>query len=537
MAPSPVPNAPPEQQDSIQALLAGTDSRYVGYARQALGPTWTPMPDPIESMLAQQRRQAAEAARLRAQAEAARRATEQANTFMGAPVTGPLAGVYDAGAAAVRGLGAAATGVADWLTSPAPNANITTDPLGNPLGGSPAPEATRIDVRGTVRGPEKPGFKQDAVYDEQGRVTGWQYTAIPRSPTAPSPGAPMNALDPQNVPHGAMGTEATSAEQFWSDLGREYPEQFIEGKTVNMTVKDAEKQVLANRARIQEQAYGEPVGISPDGVPIYDTSLMRYYGIESDYQAQGWLAYHRPDRLPKNATPSEKLAYVNGLKNMYVAPRYSVGDSANYIMGLDRKGIIDLQKRLKAGGFYASSSTMVVPGFMRMTDVEALQNAMGAANQMGLEVEPAMTLMAKQRAAWLAKQKRGGGYGGGGGGGDITRQVNVQYNQTSLAQGRSLLAGVLEQALGRAPSDQELADFMARLNAAEKKSPTKTITNYVKEGNTQTATSRTKPSTVDPEAMAREFALEINGGSEAFDMQANSYLDNLMNMLMGAQNV
>jgi hypothetical protein len=48
--------------------------------------------------------------------------------------------------------------------------------------------------------------------------------------------------------------------------------------------------------------------------------------------------------------------------------------------------------------------------------------------------------------------------------------------------------------------------------------------------------SRRRPSSVDPEALAREFALEINGGSEAEDYAANEYLDGLMNMLIGAQN-
>jgi hypothetical protein len=36
--------------------------------------------------------------------------------------------------------------------------------------------------------------------------------------------------------------------------------------------------------------------------------------------------------------------------------------------------------------------------------------------------------------------------------------------------------------------------------------------------------------------MAREFATEINGGAEFYDMQANGYLDRLMQRLIGAAN-
>jgi hypothetical protein len=155
------------------------------------------------------------------------------------------------------------------------------------------------------------------------------------------------------------------------------------------------------------------------------------------------------------------------------------------------------------------------------------------ANVTGLTLDQVISGHVQSHQANLAASRGGGG---GGGGGDITRQVQITYDTTSLAQGRAMLARVLEDALGRPPSDSELAQYMARLNGAEAKSPTKTITNYVKSGSTQTATSRTRPSDVDPESMAREFATEINGGDEFYDMQANGYLDRLMQRLIGAAN-
>jgi hypothetical protein len=100
-----------------------------------------------------------------------------------------------------------------------------------------------------------------------------------------------------------------------------------------------------------------------------------------------------------------------------------------------------------------------------------------------------------------------------------------------------MMERVLAEAIGRAPSQSELRQFMAMLNAAENKSPTRTVTNYVRGDGTMTSTSRTTPSDVDPEAMAEKFAQQIGGGSEFGAFQTNQYLDGLMQMLMGAQNV
>jgi hypothetical protein len=119
--------------------------------------------------------------------------------------------------------------------------------------------------------------------------------------------------------------------------------------------------------------------------------------------------------------------------------------------------------------------------------------------------------------------------------GPLQQQTTITYSPTSMADGRTVLASVLQQALGRNPTSVELSDYIARLHSAENKSPTRTVTNYVRDGSSQTSTSRTSPSTADPKQIAAQFAAEIGGGTEMFNQQSNTYLDNLMQMLMGAQ--
>jgi hypothetical protein len=133
----------------------------------------------------------------------------------------------------------------------------------------------------------------------------------------------------------------------------------------------------------------------------------------------------------------------------------------------------------------------------------------------------------------IAKRKSGGG---GGGGGAATRSVDIRFDTTTMANGRTLLSRVLQDALGRAPSDDELSRFMAMLNEAESKSPTKTITQYITSGNTRKSISRTNPSDVDPEAMAREFAQGVDGGNEMGEYQTNRFMSMLMQRVAGARN-
>jgi hypothetical protein len=518
------------QQDSVDALLAGTDSRYVGYARQALGPTFMQMPDPVKAMLdAAAEREAA-----------ARRAAAFAASLK---ITAPQPPAVFTNTSTLAGIDAASNKGATFGMFPNTPESQVPGGLAADMGTPPmsVPSPTAVAQQG-------PQYGQ--TYDDM--MKGMYTAESPFSMVKSLMNAGLLNKDSIDIamqgdfanpgggdfgPQGAQGAQGHPLDPSQVDrvLARQRPDGgYPEGMYDPTTVQEALGNLDSAYARVQRQAYGDPEPI--DGKPFFETSYQKYYGIDIDRQAMGYVAFHRPDDLPKNPTPAQKMKYIADLQNMFVAPRYQVGVSADHLMGLDRQGTIQLQKKLRAAGLYKSTD-MPIPGILKMEDIVAYEAALGMANQAGLTIDDTLALVAKNRASVLAQQKAAGGGGGGGGAPTNWTQTNINYATTSLADGRALLARVLSQALGRAPSPQELQDYLSRLNAAEAKSPTKTITNYVKSGDDTTATQRTNPSNVDPESMARQFAAEINGGTEMFDVQANAYLDRLMSMLMGAQNV
>ena len=290
-------------------------------------------------------------------------------------------------------------------------------------------------------------------------------------------------------------------------------------------------------ASVQQQTYGTPLQDTFNGMTLFDSQQQMYYGITTDMQAMGYIYRDpTPAKVPgPDATYEERLEYQKKLQQQLRPPQYRIGSAQTLLANMTRADRLDLQKKLAAGRLLPEDY-VVFPGELRYQEIEAFVKVLGSANLEGREWEETLQMrLAEVRE--LRKREKARRSGGGGGGGATNRQVNIQYTQTSLAQGRSLLANVLRDALGRPPSQSELAEFMSRLNAAENKSPVRTVTNYVRDGSTTTATSRTRPSTVDPDQLAREFAAEIGGGDEMAGYQANRFMDLLMARLMGAQNV
>jgi len=508
------------QRDSMQDMFATTDSRYAGYARQALGASWEQFPDGMQAILEDQRRREAEAARLRAMAA-------QHNIAI-------------ASTALPFSTGIARPPVAQDAGETFPNMGVPyKTATQNAQSSAPLPEMSRrIDTFGATPGPAKSGFKQVEV-TQNGKMVGWQYEPVSGPSVTPPQGSGDRYKDVLAFrtdtdgapPHGGMLDDHIT---YFDNMQRDYPESGLDP----VTVKEAKQGIEKNARYVQRQAYGEPIDwtyANGDKQPLFAAKDgVYYYGLSEQQHNEGYLAFHPAERLPANATDAEKLAFIARTQNMYVAPRYKIGDSAQVLMHVNgKKGIIELQKKLNAAGFFKKTD-QVVPGFVNQTLIEGLQAAMGQANIGGYDLDQTLAILTKHRNDLINKYGSGGS---GGGSGPITHQVQIDYSKTSIAQGRSMLAQILGNAIGRSPTDQELSDYMDKLHAAEAKSPTKTVTNYVRSGSSQTSTSRTNPSNVDPEAMAREFAAELNGGGEMFDYKANSYFDNLMQMLMGAQNV
>jgi len=508
--------------DSFERLTLGKQAetrRLTGLALVASQPGWAEAQDAlIEKAMARQEAELAVALRRQAQARVSLTQPKPPELF-GVPMTGPLAPQNVGNTFANVG-----ESVGGWLTSEAPMlGNPTTDGRGNPLPG----QAANLPSGATKeKGPEKPGFMQQPIMNSQGVTIGYKYVKLQDSPMSPV---------------GPGGTTPTQDQQSREEAQRRnYPMPTAADVTEEITrgYYGDESQYGFGTMYVEQQkgAYGNPIDyeIAPDGtkMPIYDTEKQKYIGIDEQQQRYGYVA-GRPIAEPgPDATPAERAQYRDYMQTRaVVAPKYRVNDDLFVTQNMTADQQKSMQKAFKKAGLYEPND-LIEFGKMGEKDREILRNVMGFANQQGFTVPEALDVIRKHKEN-VEKQKNAAG---GGGGGAITRQVQVTYNQTSLANGRATLASVLQNALGRPPTDQELAQYMQMLNRAENKSPTRTVTNYVKSGSTQTSTSRTNPSDVDPEAMAREFAMEVNGGEEIFDVQANSYLDRLMQSLIGAQN-
>jgi hypothetical protein len=172
--------------------------------------------------------------------------------------------------------------------------------------------------------------------------------------------------------------------------------------------------------------------------------------------------------------------------------------------------------------------TLIVPGQMSEEVIEVMAGLMSDANVAGTTWEVQLNQRLSFAAEMESRNTGAGGGGGGGGGGGTTTYKQVQYNQTSVAQARSLLIGVLTEALGRYPTDEEVEEFLTMLNKEEKRSPSKNVTTTTSSGGNTTAISRMTPTTVDAQALAEDFARSIDGFDEnATDRFMNALFESL----------
>ena len=236
-------------------------------------------------------------------------------------------------------------------------------------------------------------------------------------------------------------------------------------------------------------------------------------------------------RIPApDADITEWRKFISSLDTAFTAPRYMPESVYSTLQWMPVQDRIQLQKKFLAAGLYETNDPIKF-GRVSPEDNAIMTGLMSLANQQGITWEQALdeAIMVADKAKAQAAAAYGGG-GGGGGGGATTVYKQIQYNQTSIAQARSLLIGVLTEALGRYPTDKEVQEFLDIVNKREKKSPTKTVTKTTNMGDTTRAVTRTTPSDVDVQALAEEFAQGLEGYDEN---AADRYLNALLNS-MGA---
>lgn len=532
-----------------------SSQQYGGFARLYNDPRYRPMTTPQELLIEQARLREEEIMRQWREAQAAQSravAAGQPTTFasgVASAASGFVSGVTGFGSMLEEALGSAVEWAApkpgEGLIDPAESAakygpsqdQLLADLISND------PELQQrfgpSDIQPT-RGPERDGQHQIPVYQTNGQLRGYKYVdnavssekAI-ASPTGAAIDTAAGPIGPDDAAPMTSPDMAGSSAALSSYEPGAYDRKGNFNTAWNQGTNAAEARKFDARYQaVQAQAYGAPTGFDRNGLPEYDSSYQRYIGIEGAAQKAGIIPTRLPNPLGPNSTPEQRAEFEKRSAEAYIAPRYVVGQNYYDVQRMDKAGKIALQKQLRSTGLY-DANTPIIPGVFSADDYGVLEKVYAFSNQTGLSKN--QVVIELKRASDAAKARAASS--GGGGSGPDNRSVSIQYTQTSLAAGRALLARTLADALGRAPSDSELADYMSMLNAAEKKSPTKTVTNYVRGGGSTTATSRTTPSTVDPEAMAREFATRINGGDDLMTNKANSYMDMLVNRLTGAANV
>lgn len=243
--------------------------------------------------------------------------------------------------------------------------------------------------------------------------------------------------------------------------------------------------------------------------------------------APGQIPFRRP-KAPEEGAPYEDfVAYRNKLQQSIRKPLYTEDSVMETLWNMGTEGVRKFQKMLLQSQFYDTNDNVKL-GVIGAKEIAWMRDLMTYGNINGYTWEQQLEFEMQGAAKAAAQSSGGGGYGGGGGGGGTTTYKQIQYTQTSMAQARSLLVNILKEALGREPTDSEVTKFVAMLNKAENKSPTRTVTRTTTSGGNTTAVSRMTPSGVDAEYLAREFARGIGGGEP---YQANAEANYLAGFL------
>lgn len=260
------------------------------------------------------------------------------------------------------------------------------------------------------------------------------------------------------------------------------------------------------------------------GLPmeIRQYSKPAYLGVDP-----GFVAINVLPRPAEDADLSEWRRYYNSLKTGIATPQYKPTDPIDTLNKMDVKARAQLQRQLIAANLYDPEQRVVL-GQLDDATIEIVAGLMSYGNRAGTTWEVQLQQSIDFAKELESRQTDSGYGGGGGGGGGTTTYKQIQYSQTSTAQARSMLIGILTEALGRYPTDDEVADFLSMLNKQEKKSPSRTVTRTTTDGSNTTAVTRMTPSTVDAQALAEDFAKSLDGYEEnAVDRYLNALFDGL----------
>lgn len=384
------------------------------------------------------------------------------------------------------------------------------------------PAAIPSDVSPT-RGPDRPGYYQQAVYGDMGQIIGYRYVSFTQQVR---PGIAQAEATDGNLPNRSFAQRRAMNESQISE-GRVRSLLSTQDQRIFEAAVQAWTNGVAPDPIYDVDAEGKQIIIGYDWEGAVARSGRYYLGVTPGYVAAP--AVPEPDR--EGLTQEEQLEYEKALRQQVKPPLYQEKSVDNEFRSLGREGVWEFQKLLVKAGAYGDDEP-VIKGNIGLVEIEKMRELMARANYNGTDYMTQLQLLIGAAEQRRREQAAAAGGGGGGGGGNST-YTQVNYSVTSMAEARALLTSVLRNALGRFPTDDEVAEFVAVLNAAERKAPITTVTRTTSSGGATRSVVQNTPSTVDPTALAEEFASDIEGGAEEYQYKADNYIAAFLQSLGG----
>ena len=240
-------------------------------------------------------------------------------------------------------------------------------------------------------------------------------------------------------------------------------------------------------------------------------------------QSKEVFEYFDPNKAPGEAiligatkVPTQKYQGSYMVETIKIEPVYATdANSFKIFEEFEPNYRKSLAQKLKSAGYYKGPITGKATRDLREAYLEA-QSELGEENRQRLGAygqEAQLDL--DNIETFLTRQSRGEGAGGP----KIRKDIRIS-NET---EARTLINAVLQDAIGRGATKEELEKYTSALQKAQKASPT--VTTYDRSGDVQTAT-------VTPGINPEQFLIqEIAGTDEAKANKVFGYYDAFKNAL------
>jgi hypothetical protein len=266
-----------------------------------------------------------------------------------------------------------------------------------------------------------------------------------------------------------------------------------------------------------------------DGGVLPTTREEKFLGVPDDYTRPGREKPRRYRNIP------EKVDDVRGSRFFSDGtPRFTEQSLTEDIRNLGPEETFRIQRLLVKAGLIGKKTKFRL-GLWDDTTVNAYKKAMVFANRYTVDLPEALDMLAQGQAEGAGVDLDGEGDVGGPeelfSGNKTTTQSQV--NLTDAQSARGLLRQALRQKLGRAPTKDEMAQFVSSLNSAERANPRSSTTTSTFDEGEQVSSSTSTSGGLDSGAYTDEFTDSKFGQEMGTYQAATTYYDALRDVLRG----